>query len=285
MRWGQVGIWSVELRLGDPAEIADRASELDELGWGTLWIPGLGGGPVLGDVERLLKAAPRATVTTGVISIFRHDPKQIAADHHRLRKVYGERIVLGLGVSDPAAARGAGRPFKPIADMNRYLDQLDKADTPVPAAERILAALGPRMTGLGQQRAAGVHPFLVTPDTTAATRSLLGPDPILAPYQAVVLNRDADTARAVAREFLAPALTMPHYERNLMRQGFIETELAGGGSDRLIDALVAWGDIDAITARVHAHRDAGANHVAIHVLTDTPGFPRREWRELAPLTT
>jgi probable F420-dependent oxidoreductase len=280
---GRVGIWSVELRLADPGEIGERAAELDELGFGTLWIPGLGGGDVLGDAERLLADTEKITVATGVISIWRHDTADMAAGHQRLVDAYGRRLLLGLGVSDPGAAHRAGRPFRPLADMGEYLDRLDQAETPVPQAERILAALSSKLTALAAQRTAGVHPFLVTPESTAATRASLGPTPTLAPYQAVVLEQDPDTARAAARGFLGGFLGMAHYARSLRAQGFTDDDLAVGGSDRLIDAVVAWGDTEAIAKRIQAHHDAGADHVAMHVLASPQGFPRRQWCELAPL--
>ncbi|MET8538613.1 TIGR03620 family F420-dependent LLM class oxidoreductase [Streptomyces sp. NPDC005065] len=283
MNIGRVGIWSVELRLGDPGEISERAAELDELGWGALWIPGLGGGDVLGDSERLLKATRRVTVATGILSIWRHDSGEIADGHHRLQRDYGERLVTGLGVSDPAAAQQAGRPFRPVADMSAYLDRLDHAPTPLPAGERVLAALGPKLLELAARRTAGAHTFLVTPESTAATRRTLGPAATLAPYQAVVLDPDPANARATARGFLGPFIGMAHYARSLLRQGFTEADLADGGSDRLIDSVVAWGDTEAIGTRVRAQHDAGADHVALHVITAGGGFPRAQWRELAPL--
>jgi probable F420-dependent oxidoreductase len=283
MDLGRLGIWSVELRLGDPGEIRESAAELDELGWGTLWIPGLGGGDILADSERLLQATRTTKVATGIISIWRHDAEQMAAGHAELQKAHGRRMLLGLGVSDPAAARDAGRPFRPVADMNDYLDRLDNADTPLPVDERILAALSPKLVRLAGRRTAGVHPFMVTPESTATTRELLGPGPQLAPYQAVVLEKDPDKARTAARDFLATFLGMDHYAASLHRQGFTDADLADGGSDRLIDGVVAWGEVETIGERLQAHHDAGADHVALHVLTTAEGFPRREWRELAAL--
>ena len=283
MDLGRLGIWSVELRLGDAGEIRDAAAELDELGWGTLWIPGLGGGDILADAERLLQVTRTSKVATGIISIWRHDAEEMAAGHTGLQQAYGRRMLLGLGVSDPAAAHDAGRPFRPLAEMNDYLDRLDRADTPLPADERILAALSPKLVGLAGRRTAGVHPFMVTPESTAATRELLGAGPQLAPYQAVVLEKDPGTARTAARGFLGAFLAMDHYAKSLRRQGFTDADLADGGSDRLIDGVVAWGDVETIATRLRAHHDAGADHVCLHVLTTTDGFPRREWRELAAL--
>ncbi|MDX3070935.1 TIGR03620 family F420-dependent LLM class oxidoreductase [Streptomyces sp. NPDC088354] len=285
MRWGPTGIWSIELRAADPREIADAAAELDELGWDALWIPGLGGGDVLGDSERLLRATRRAKVAVGVASIWRHQPAETAAGHARLQNAYGRRHLLGLGVSDPAAARSAGHPYRPVADMAAYLDRLEQAPAPVPAAERVMAALGPRMTELAGRRTAGVHPFMVTPEYSAAAREQLGEGPLIAPYQAVVLEEDPGKARNAAREFLGAFLGMDHYARSLLRQGFTEEDLARGGSDRLIDSVVAWGDVEAIGTRVRAHRQAGADHVCLHVVGAGPAMPLPQWRELAPLAS
>lgn len=281
---GTTGIWSIELRMADPYEIADAAAELDELGWGTLWIPGLGGGDVLGDSERLLRATRTAKVAVGVASIWRHRASELAAGHARLQDTHGRRHLLGLGVSDPAAAQNAGHSYRPLADMRRYLDALDQARTLVPPAERLMAALGPRMTELAGRRTAGVHPFMVTPEHSAAAREQLGDGPLVAPYQAVVLERDPAKARTAAREFLNVFLGMDHYARSLRRQGFAEEDLAAGGSNRLIDSVVAWGDVETIGARIDAHHQAGADHVCLHVVGAGPGMPLSQWRELAPLS-
>ncbi|MFC6016944.1 TIGR03620 family F420-dependent LLM class oxidoreductase [Plantactinospora solaniradicis] len=285
MHLGSTGIWSIELRVADPYEIADAATELDEMGWGTLWIPGLGGGDILGDSERLLRATRTAKVAVGVASIWRHQAAEMAAGHARLQDAHGRRHLLGLGVSDPAAAKNAGQAYRPLADMGGYLDELDQAPVPVPQAERLLAALGPRMTELAGRRTAGVHPFMVTPEYSAVAREQLGDGRLVAPYQAVVLERDPDRARTAARDFLSAFLGMDHYARSLRRQGFAEEDLAAGGSDRLIDSVVAWGDVETIGARIQAHHQAGADHVCLHVVGAGPGMPLPQWRELAPLTT
>ena len=280
---GRVGIWSPELRTEDPAAISEAAAELDRHGWGTLWIPGLGGGDILRDAERLLRATENAAVATGVVSIWRYRAAELATGHARLRNAYKHRFLLGLGVSDAAAARDVGEAYRPLATLGAYLDELDQGPDPLPAAERIVAALGPRMTELAGRRSAGTHPFMVTPAYTASARALLGAGPLLAPYQAVVVEPDPVRARAMARAFLGPFVGMGHYLRNLLRQGFTEQDLAGGGSDRLIDAVVAWGDVESISERVRAQHEAGADHVALHVITDDPGLPLAEWRQLAPL--
>jgi len=283
MDLGRTGIWSFELRMGDAGMIRDAAAELDEMGWGALWIPGMGGGDILIDSERVLHATRNTKVAVGVLSIWRHGASEIAAGHATLQAEYDRRLLLGLGVSDPAAASAAGRPFSPLSDMGSYLDMLDEAPDGVPRDERVMAAMGPRMVQLAGRRAAGVHPFAVTPEYCAATRELLGPSALLAPYQAVILEQDKDKARAAARGFIATFLAMGHYERSLRRQGFTGADQAAGGSDRLVDSIVAWGGVDAIAARLRDHHDAGANHVCLHVIPSTPGLPVTQWRELAAL--
>jgi len=170
--------------------------------------------------------------------------------------------------------------------MRAYLDELDQADPPLPAGARVLAALGPRMLQLARERSAGVHPYLVTPEHTALARAAVGDDRLVAPEQGVVLETDATRAREIARAHLARYLEAPNYTNSWRRLGFTDDDLADGGSNRLVDALVAWGDDAALAARVQAHRDAGANHVCIQVLGDEP---RRltvgDWRALAPSLT
>ena len=273
MDLGRTGIWSIELRMADPAEITDFRRRARRTRLGSTVDPGLGGGDILGDSERLLRATRSTKVAIGIISIWRHEAEEMAAGHTRLQDGYGRRLLLGLGVSDPAAAQSAGHAYRPLADMSAYLDSLDQAPR-VPTDERVMAALGPRMTELAGRRTAGVHPFMVTPEYSAAARELLGDGPLLAPYQAVVLERDPGKARAAARDFLGGFLAMDHYARSLRRQGFTEEDLAGGGSDRLIDGVVAWGDVETIGNRVRAHHQAGADHVCLHVVGAVRGLPR-----------
>jgi probable F420-dependent oxidoreductase len=149
----------------------------------------------------------------------------------------------------------------------------------------VLAALGPKMLELARDNAGGAHPYLANPDHTAVARGVLGDGPLLAPEQPVVLDTDATTARAVARAHMAGYLALPNYRNNLLRLGFTEDDVDHGGSDRLVDGVVAWGSVEAIAARVHAHRDAGADHVCIQVLGDPTSFPRAAWRALAPALT
>jgi probable F420-dependent oxidoreductase len=171
---------------------------------------------------------------------------------------------------------------KPYDKVVEYLDELAASAQPVPKDDMALAALGPRVLKLAAERTAGAHPYLVSPEHTRLAREVMGPGALLAPEQKVVLDSDPDRARAVARQNLVIYLRLPNYTNNLKRLGFTDQDIAEPGSDRLVDGLVAWGDVDAIVARVQAHLDAGADHVCIQALSDTPAPPRAAWRELAP---
>ena len=175
---------------------------------------------------------------------------------------------------------------KPLARTAAFLDELDAAVPPLAPANRVLAALGPKMLELARARTAGVHPYLVTPEHTAIARAAVGPDALVAPEQALVLETDPAAARAIARVHLSTYLGLPNYANNWRRLGYTEDDIADGGSDRLVDALVAWGDEAALAARVQEHRDAGADHVCVQVLTEDPrALPLAQWRRLAPALT
>ncbi|WP_446220127.1 TIGR03620 family F420-dependent LLM class oxidoreductase [Micromonospora sp. IBHARD004] len=285
---GTVGIWSMELRGAARPEVREAAAELDQLGFPALWIPGLDGQGALDDVEHLLAAAPRATVALGVLSMWGQDPAALGDHWSALDAAYGPRAVMGLGVSNANSAANAGQDYgKPTVSMGRFLDGLDAAPHPIPADRRLLGALGPKMVDLATARTSGWHPFLVTPEYSAVQRARVGDAPLIAPHLAVVLDRDPARARAAARDGVGVFIGFPAYRSNLARLGFGEEDLVPGGSDRLIDALVAWGDLDAVAGRVQAHLDAGADHVTLHVLRPDPAdggdLPRRQWRELAGL--
>jgi probable F420-dependent oxidoreductase len=207
-----------------------------------------------------------------------------------LAEAYPERFLLGLGVSHARLVEGIrGHQYQqPFTAMRHYLDAMDaaarayRAPKPAPPPPRVLAALGPRMLALAAERAQGAHPYLVTPDHTAKARSALGPNSWLLPEQAVVLETNRDQARAIARRHISRYLDLPNYTNNWRRLGFNEEDFEGGGSDRLVDALVAWGDAEAVSKRVKDHLDAGADHVCLQVFSAEPhGMPLRQWRNLA----
>ena len=178
--------------------------------------------------------------------------------------------------------KGTGTYQKPLTKMKAYLDGLDAAPRPLPVEERVLAALGPLMLALARDRSRGAHPYLANPQHTAVARDVLGLGPLLAPEQPVVLETDADAARAIARTHLATYLGLPNYVNNLLRLGLTEDDVRDGGSDKLVDTIVAWGDEAAVAARVQEHRDAGADHVCVQVLTGAMELPLAQWRRLAP---
>lgn len=281
--FGRIGIWSSALhgsRTDDAGRhaIAEAAAELEELKYGTLWI---GGNPSVGDAAALVAATRTVTVATGILSIWEHPAEDVAAEIAAIDMNARGRLVLGLGVSHgPMVARYA----KPYSAMVAYLDALDAAAQPVGPGHRVLAALGPKMLELATGRALGAHPYLVTAEHTAEARTALGPGAILAPELSVVLDTDTDRARATARNMLAMYLRLPNYTANLLRLGFTEDDFAGGGSVRLLDALFALGDAERAKARTQEFLDAGADHVALQILTADKGgsgLPRAEWRELA----
>lgn len=284
MRLGQLGIWT-SLVWGDRGAAKDAASQLERLGYGALWFPSR---PATFALARdLLDATSHIRIATGIASIWTHPAEEVAATHHALTQAYPTRFVLGLGVSHPHLVNRdqPDRYARPFERMRAYLDALDAAPTPVPTEERILAALGPRMLSLARERSAGAHPYLVTPDHTRRAREILGSGPILAPEQAVVLETDPDRARAIAREHLSAYLRAPNYTNNWLRLGFSPDDFPNGGSDGLVDALVAWGSLDTIRERVAQHFHAGADHVCLQVLTaDRAAVPWSEWEALAALT-
>ena len=281
-RLGPIGIWSGELRYAPAAARAEAAAELDALGYGAIWIPGGIGGEVLADVDGLLAATTRATVATGIINIWKHEPAELGSWWRGHSAEQQGRVMLGLGISHgPLIGDGYGRP---VATMRTYLDGLDAQG--VPAERRCLAALGPKMLDLSRDRSAGAHPYLTTPEHTAAARERLGPDALLAPEHGVILETDPGKARDVGREALGLYLRLPNYTNNWRRLGFSDEEIENP-SDRLVDALFAWGGVDQIARRVREHLDAGANHVCLQVVRGKvggdPSLPRDAWRELAGL--
>jgi probable F420-dependent oxidoreductase len=282
---GTIGVWSMQLRGAAAGEVQDAAAELDELGLRGLWIPGLDGEGVFADVDHLLSAAPHSVVVLGVLGIWGQPGSVVNQQVAALDRTHGHRTVIGLGVSSPGSAKAHGQEFgHPITSMSSYLDGLALGPEPVPPQRQLLGALGPRMVDLAAARTAGIHPFLVPPEYSAAQRIRLGEGPLIAPHQAVVFETDPARARAAARAEIGMYIGLPTYQNNMRRLGFDDDDLVAGGSDRLIDALVAWGSLDDIERRLQEHLDAGADHVAVQVL-GSDQIPRAQWRELAGLRT
>lgn len=281
MELGRIGIWSRHL-WGERASVMEAAAELEDLGYGALWFPNA---PRTFERARdLLDATRRIVVAPGIASIWTHTAADAAAAHHALTQAHPGRFLLGLGVSHAHLVdrEEPGRYSRPLTKMREYLDSLDAAPTPVPIEQRILAALGPRMLELARNRSAGAHPYLGTVEHTRRAREVLGPGPLLAPELAVVLETDPSRARAIAREHLTFYLQAPNYTNNWLKLGFTLDDLAAGGSDRLVDEVVAWGATDAIRERITEHHRAGADHVCLQVLTPAAAeLPIGGWRTLA----
>ena len=279
---GRVGVWSRTPYFG-PAETATTlAAAAEELGYAALWIPGFDGGHVFDRCQMALEASSGLTIATGIVSIWRHEATEAAQTVNKLRHDSGDRFLLGMGVSHKGLVGAEYDKLSPIEKMGSYLDDLDAAG--LPAEARLLGAFGPKMLALSGERSVGAHPYLVPPEHTAAARDVLGEGPLLMPELAVILESDPVKARAIAREFVSLYLGAPNYANNMFRLGYTHEDFnAKGGdiSDRLIDALVAWGDPEAIAARVRAHLDAGADHVAVQSWGPKPEVD--VWRELAPL--
>jgi probable F420-dependent oxidoreductase len=253
-RVGRFGVWH------RGAASADLALALERLGYGTLW---LGGSPS-GDLrlaEELLDATTTLTLATGIVNIWHSDAGEVARSFGRLEQRHPGRFVLGVGVGHREATDEYRSPFD---SLSAYVDTLLAGG--VPAGSLVLAALGPRVLRLAGERTAGAHPYLVTPEHTRRAREILGPQPLLAPEQKVIVDPDPERARALARGALTYYLRLSNYTNNLRRLGFSEADLSDGGSDALVDALVLHGSPDVVAARVTEHLEAGADHVAVNLV-------------------
>ena len=275
---GKIGVWSRSPYFYEAEKATILAVAAEELGYRALWIPGFDGGHIFERCELALRASKRLTIATGVVNIWRHDPADVAQTVGKLRAGSGGRFLLGIGGSHKFLIGDAYDKISPLAKMRNYLDELDAAG--LPAEDRLLGALGPRMLALSAERTAGTHPCFIPPEFTGAAREVLGDEPLLVPEVTVILESDPSVARALARKFASLYFKGPNYANMLRRFGFTNDDFNGEGSDRLIDAVVAWGDPETIAARVRAHLDAGADHVAIQSRGPKPEAD--VWRELAP---
>jgi probable F420-dependent oxidoreductase len=286
---GAVGIWTFALDTVPISRGMELAAELDELGYGALWLPEAIGRNPMAHAALLGASTRHMTLATGVANVYARDAMAMRAAHETLTDALPDRFVLGLGISHQPAIEGIrGQTFHPpLTHMRRYLDDMDTARYSARPADtalwRVLGALGPRMLELAGDRCHGALTYNVTVDHTAQARHILGPDPVLAVELAVVFDQDRARAHEVARRHLARYLPLPNYANNLRRLGFADDEVTGSGSDRLVEALVAWGDVDRIGAAVAEHLDAGADHVCLQVLDPGGGVPVPAWRELAAL--
>jgi probable F420-dependent oxidoreductase len=281
-----VGVWSGGLRRhSDAGEIAAAATELEELGYTSLFIPGgIGGDDVFAAIDNLLEATTSVPVITGILGVWQFGAAKVASIWSDVESRHPGRFHVGLGISHaPLVDRDTpGLYRKPFSKMVEYLDELDRGEPGIPQERRLIAALGPRMLELTRERAAGAHPYFVPVEHTRFARERLGPGRLLAVEQSVLLEIDPTVAREVARQHMAVYLGLPNYVNNLLRHGFQESDVTDGGSDRLVDAIVAWGDEDAIATRIAAHREAGADHVCVQVIgPEQQGLPLADWRRIA----
>ena len=288
-RLGRIGAWTFDIERLTASAARDYVRELERLGIGTLWIPeSLGSKEVFAHAGLLLAATDRLVIATGIANIWARDATAMANGNRALFEAYPGRFLLGVGVSHAPVVRMRGASYeKPVEYMARYLDAMDKAPyTGAPPPEppgRILAALGPRMLRLAAERTIGAHPYFVPVEHTTIARKALGPGPLLAVEQAAVLATDPIAARATARKHMKRYLALDNYANNLKRIGWSDADLANEGSDKLVDAIVAWGDGRAIRARVDTHLANGADHVCLQVLrADITAHPLAEWRAVAP---
>jgi probable F420-dependent oxidoreductase len=253
-RLGTAGVWR-GVALVEPA----LAGTIEDLGYGTIWL-GSSPGADLRAAEELLDATGSLQIATGIVNIWKSDPAELADSYHRIDAKHPGRLLLGIGSGHREATPERVRPIEAMA---RYLDVLDERGVSVQA--RVISALGPRMLALAAERSAGTHPYLTIPSQTRDARAVLGPQALIAPEQTVVLDADPDSARLTARAFLRAYLAMSNYTTTMRRAGFTADDIADGGSDTLVDRIIAHGGATVLAAAVRAHLDAGADHVCVQV--------------------
>jgi len=275
---GEFGVWITTRAIGGSAIDAQAAGEAarlaEELGFAALWI---GGSPQLPPVRALLAGSERLPIATGVVNAWHAEPRTLAAERAELAAAFPHRLLLGVGINHPEGTAGWSRP---VTRMSEYLDVLDAAPTPVPREERCLAALGPRMLALGAERTLGVHTYFVPVEHTRAAREQLGPAPLIAVELACVLDDKRERARTVARGYAERYLSLSNYTNNLRRFGWDDRAFADGGSDALIDAVIAHGSPSTVVALARLHLAAGANHVCLQPL-GSEDVPAEQWAALA----
>ena len=285
---GRVGLWTFLLDEHPTSRVRELAQEIEHMGWPTLWRPESTGRDVLISASVLLDATSQLNVASGIAQIYARHPVTTAAAQKSLFEAHEGRFLLGLGVAHASSVQGIRKlDYRtPYSDMKAYLSAM--AEAPYNAVEpttkppTVLAALGPRMLRLSGEAADGAHPYFTPPEHTAMARKILGQGPLLAPEQMVVLDSDLERARGVARTHMARYLKLPNYANNLLRCGFTQTDI-DDMTGRLVDGIVACGDIDATLRRVQEHHDAGADHVCIQVLVADNDLDATidQWRRLA----
>lgn len=273
MNIGKVGVWT-GLRPFGAERVGEAAKVAEQLGYRAFWV---GGNPLVPDMRPILEATSTLVAATGILNVWGNEPGETAAADAALRAEFPGRLMLGIGIGHREAVSEYNRP---LTTMRAFLDGLDAAPTPPPVEGRCLAALRPRMLDLAGERTAGTHPYFVPVEHTRVARERLGPGKLVAPELACVVDSDPVRAKAVAREYAKLYLGLRNYTQNLLTLGFTEADLADGGSDRLIDAVIPQGSAEQIGEVVHAHLDAGADHVCLQPLGED-GIPRNSWTALA----
>jgi probable F420-dependent oxidoreductase len=289
---GKLGLWTFQLDM-QPMKAAQKAiAKIEELGFGAVWVPEAVGREPFASTSLLLSATDKIVLATGIASLHARSAMTMQAGWKTVTEAFPDRFLLGIGVSHQPAVEGFhGASYgKPYSNMVAYLDAMDRSmyfgAQPTTPPARCLAALGPKMLKLSAERTLGAHPYFVPVEHTPIARAALGPDALLAPEQAVVFSTDANEARAVARGFMSTYLGLPNYTNNLKRLGWTDEDISGanGPSDALVDAIVAWGTLDDIHARIKAHLDGGADHVCVQVLSSNPAaVTMNEFEQLASL--
>ena len=285
---GRIGIWTALLDAQPAARAAETVAELESMGYGAVWIPETVGRDSLVHAGLLLGGSQKIVVATGIANVYARDALAMVSGARTLAEAYPDRFLLGVGVShEPLVAGVRGHDWdRPLAYLRRYLETMASAPywAHRPAVEPpiCVGALGPRALALAAELTWGAHPYNVTADHTAEARDLMGPDALLAPMAAVTVETDPTRARDIGRKTLGFYLDLPNYRNSLIRQGFENDDFVDGGSDRLIDAVRPWGDLDTVVRSVVDHLDAGADHVCVQVMNPSDGgLPLDEWRSLA----
>ena len=273
MDFGDFGAWTSLRRIGaENAGEAARAAE--EAGLGSFW---LGGSPRLADLRPLLEASERLVVGTSIVNIWDCDPADLVAEYAELEADFPGRFCVGIGVGHPEATSDYKHP---LTAVERFLDSIDAAAEPIPVGRRIIAALRPKMLAMSARRSLGTIPYFTSVDHTRFARQTVGPDALVIPEIACVIDEDVERGRATARHYAEPYLGLSNYTNALLEHGFDQADIEDGGSDRLIDHVIPHGSAADVATAVRAHREAGADHVALQALGD-PGVPAAEWRALA----
>jgi probable F420-dependent oxidoreductase len=286
---GRIGLWTFALDVQPMAKAQEAAAEIDEMGFGTVWLPEAIGREIFSSSALILSATKNIKVASGIASIAARTAHTMQSGWKTLSEAFPGRFVLALGVSHSHMVTKLHKLSydKPYSNMVEYLDVMDKSPyagaAPQSPMYRMIGALGPKMLQLSAERTAGAHPYFTTPQHTAEARALMGAKPLIAPEIAVIFETDKDKARATARKFMSTYTRLPNYANNLMRLGFTQDDVTNQ-SDKLVDEIVTWGGLDKIAARIKEHHDAGANHVCVQVLTHDPlELPMAGWRELSAL--